>query len=65
MRNVMTGKKQSEYQKLKNSLNKKGTIHMTNGVDDVMIKPEREQEFVKLGYHRGRSKNRKNSKRGG
>ena len=59
-----TGKKQSEHQKLKNSLNKKGTIHMTNGINDVMIKPEREQEFIKLGYHRGRSKNRKNNKRG-
>ena len=32
---------------------------MTNGINDVMIKPEREQEFIKLGYHRGRSKNRK------
>ena len=58
-----TGKKQSDSQKLKNSLNKKGTIHMTNGIDDVMIKPEREQEFIKLGYHRGRSKNRKSNKR--
>ena len=53
------GRKCSEAWKLKNSQNKKGTIHMTNGINDVMIKPEREQEFIKLGYHRGRSKNRK------
>lgn len=56
------GKKCSEAQKLKNSQNKKGTIHMTNGVVDVMIRPEREQEFVSLGYYRGRSKNRKKVK---
>lgn len=53
------GKKMPSSQKLKNSLNKKNTIWMTNGIKDIMIKSEREQEFVLLGYHKGRSKNRK------
>ena len=53
------GKKQPESQKLKTSINKKGTIHMTNGEKDIMIKEEREQEFLDKGFYRGRSKNRK------
>ena len=56
------GRKRSEEQKLKNSINKKGTIHMTNGTVDVMIKPEREEEFSQKGFWRGRSKNRKENK---
>lgn len=53
------GRKASEACKLKNSKNKKGTIHMTNGVIDIMIKKEKEQDYILLGYYRGRSKNRK------
>ena len=60
----LKGRKQSEKQKLQNSLNKKGTIHMTNGIKDIMIKSEQEQEFINIGYYRGRSKNRKNYKGG-
>lgn len=56
------GKPVSEAQKLKNSQNKKGTIHMTNGINDIMIKKEKELEYALLGYHRGRSKNRKEKK---
>ena len=56
------GRKRSEEQKIKNSINKKGTIHMTNGTVDVMIKPEREEEFSQKGFWRGRSKNRKENK---
>lgn len=56
------GRKISEEQKLKNSLNKRGTIHMTNGVVDVMIKPEFESEYLQKGFYRGRSKNRKHNK---
>ena len=53
------GKRQPESQKLKTSINKKGTIHITNGEKDIMIKEEREQEFLDKGFYRGRSKNRK------
>ena len=31
----------------------------TNGEKDIMIKEEREQEFLDKGFYRGRSKNRK------
>lgn len=58
----LQGRKQSEKQKLQNSINKKGTIHMTNGEKDIMIKKEREQEFLEKGFYRGRSKNRKERK---
>lgn len=37
---------------------------MTNGIKDIMIKSEQEQEFINIGYYRGRSKNRKNYKGG-
>ena len=59
---ALLGKKQSEERKQMNSKNKKGTIHMTNGVTDVMIRPEKEQYYLELGYYRGRSKNRKKVK---
>lgn len=54
------GRKQSEEQRLQNSSNKTGCIWLTNGLEDIMIRPEKEPEFVILGYYRGRSKNRKN-----
>ena len=54
------GRKQSIEQKLKNSINKKGTIHMTNGIKNVMIKPELEEEYLKKGFYRGRTIKRKN-----
>lgn len=57
------GRKQSEAQKIKNSFNKKGTIHMTNGVIDIMIKPDKEQDYASLGFYRGRSKNRKENRK--
>lgn len=55
------GKKISTEQKLKISQQMKGKIHMTNGTKDIMIFPDREQEFILLGYYRGRSalKNKK------
>lgn len=56
------GRKQSEEQKIKNSERKKGTIHMTNGIKDIMIKKEFEQDYINLGYHRGRNKNKKESR---
>lgn len=60
---AMLGKKRSEAQKLKNSLNKKGTIHMTNGKVDIMIKKEFEADYSAKGFYRGRSNYiRKNNK---
>lgn len=52
------GRKQSENQKLQNSLNKQNTIHMTNGVINRMVKPELEQELLKQGFWRGRTINK-------
>lgn len=55
------GKKISAEHKLKISQQMKGKIHMTNGTKDIMIFPDQEQEFILLGYYRGRSalKNKK------
>lgn len=64
IRQANTGRKLTEEQKIQNGLRKKGTIHMTNGITDVMIHPERAQEFIALGYYRGRSKNRKKARGG-
>lgn len=60
---AMLGKKHNDAQKLKNSLNKKGTIHMTNGNIDIMIKKEFEADYSAKGFYRGRSNyRRKNNK---
>lgn len=59
MRVARLGKKHSEKTKQQIGLNKRETIWMTDGKTDVMIKQEREAEFLSKGYHRGRSKNRK------
>jgi len=53
------GRSASAYQKQLNSLNKKGTIHMTNGVRDIMVKPDLIPEYISRGFYRGRSKNKK------
>ena len=58
IRQANLGKKGSEQQKLKNSLNKKNTIHMTNGSINRMIKPELEQELAAQGFWRGRTLNK-------
>lgn len=54
----LRGRKQSENQKLQNSLNKQNTIHMTNGVINRMVKPELEQELLKQGFWHGRTINK-------
>lgn len=60
---AILGRKRSDSQKLKNSLNKKGTIHMTNGKVDIMIKKEFEADYSAKGFYRGRSNyRRKNNK---
>ena len=55
----LSGRKCSEKQKLQNSLNKRNTIHMTNGVVNRMIKPELEQELLEQGFWRGRTMKKK------
>lgn len=58
-----TGKIQSDEQRLKNSKNKKRTIHMTNGEVDIMIKKELEETYASQGFYRGRSKYKRKSKK--
>lgn len=62
-RRALKGRKGSEKQKILNSINKKGTIHMTNGEKNIMIKKELESEFLARGFYRGRiiKKNKNNN----
>jgi len=60
--NAKSGKKQSEEQKLLNSQNKKDTIWMTNGQQDIMIKKDLELYYLDQGFIRGRTNYKKNKK---
>lgn len=59
IRQANIGRQLTEEQKNKISINRTGTIHMTNGIVNKMINPELEKDLLAQGFWRGRTLHRK------
>ena len=55
----LKGRKLSEEHKELIKKQRQNTIHMTNGVKSILIKAEFEDQYIKLGYYRGRTLKKK------